>query len=619
MGRRLGLFVGLNNYQDPTFRPLQYAETDAKAFPQWLVDPRGGAWNPADVSITVGLEATKERLEAQLMQICVHAAEPGDLILIYFAGHAFVDDASGEGYLAGSNTIYSQPASAIHFASLVRQAMASSRAAQVILMLDCFQTGIAWNQRRSSPFDFQPLVGPTTQQVLQQSSGRIVYCSCRGNDLAPEVGEKGLGTVLYRTIIGLSGPAKDPATGQSTLQQLYTYTTSKTGAQPQIYGQEARPIVLVGALPEFAPAVPSFAATRTSASSTGQFTYQGVGENRPLIEQAAPYAGATATNQLSPATSPSGQLSLSVMELNRQQQCMKLILQARQAIQMQNISEALGLVEQVLQMNPTYIDGLTLKGQILGSTGRFQEALTTVAQLLNLDPNNALAWSMQAALLMNMGRPVEASTAIDRSLALNPQNPEAQAIRESINANLMRSPDSTWQSASSASQGKPVQENAKSFLLSAALQIFALFMGSGGAALLVLQPHIPIIIGFALESFGLALLCILAARGAFLYGIGRLVVTIVFCLLSVGILGGVYKIGYTPLIHKIVAFPPLIVPVLFLAFWLAASAILPLLLGIGGFIGGLIVGVRRKQVRQNGPGNSRIQHPGQSRRPYPVR
>jgi len=334
---------------------------------------------------------------------------------------------------------------------------------------------------------------------------------------------------------------------------------------------------------------------RASASSTGQFTYQGVGESGPLVDQSAHNAGATTTDQLSPSTSTSGQLSLSVLELNRQQQSMKLILQARQAISMQNIPEALGLVEQVLQMNPTYVDALTLKGQVLGSKGRFHEALTTVELLLQIDPNNALAWSLQAALLMNTGRPAEASAAIKRSIALNPQNPEAQAIRESIKASLMRPPDNTWQPPASRSQSTPTRDNAKSFLLSAALQVFALFIGSAGAAILVLQPHLPIIIGFILESLGLSLLCILAARGAFLHGAGRLLFTILLCLLSAVMLGGIYKFGYHTLINKLIAFPPLIVPVLFMAFWLIAAAIMPLLLGVGGFIGGLVLGVRRKQ------------------------
>jgi tetratricopeptide (TPR) repeat protein len=471
-------------------------------------------------------------------------------------------------------------------------------------MLDCFQTGFAWNQRRAAPFDFQPLIGPALQQVLQQSQGRIVYCTCRGNDMAPEVGEKSLGAALYRAIVGLSGPVKDPVTGQITLQRLYAYTSGKSSPQhqPQIFGQESRPIVLVGNLPAFSPAALSMVPPRTSASSTGQFTFQGVGESGPLVAEPVRYAGVATTDQLSPSTTTSGQLSLSVMELNRQQQSMKLILQARQAISMQNISEALGLVEQVLQMNPTYVDALILKGQILGSTGRFQEALATVEQLLQIDPNNALAWSLQAALLMNTGRPLEASSAIERSIALNPQNPEAQAIRESIQASLARPPDGTRQPSPSMTQRAQTRENAKSFLLSAALQIFALLIGSAGAALLVLQPRVPIIAGFVLESLGLSLLCTLAARGAFRYGALRFCFTILLCLISAGALGALYKLGYSRLIAKVVLSPPLIIPVLFLVFWLIAAAVLPLLLATGGLIGGALLGVRKKQGGQRNQG-----------------
>lgn len=379
-----------------------------------------------------------------------------------------------------------------------------------------------------------PTVDRTTSPAgLTTKSGAYRVLHLPGQRYGARSWRKGSGSrsVPYRGRLERSG--EGPETGQITLQQLYAYHTSRVGAQhtPQIYGQEPRPIVLVGELPVFSPAVPSLATMRASASSTGQFTYQGVGESGPLVEQPAHYAYGAATDQLSPSTSTSGQLSLSVMELNCQQHSMKLILQARQAISMQNIPEALGLVEQVLQMNPSYVDALTLKGQILGSTGRFPEALATVEQLLQVDPNNALAWSLQAALLMNTGRPVEASSAIERSIALNPQNPEAQAIRRSIKASLMRPPDNTWQPPTSQSQSVAQRDKAKSFLLSAALQIFALFIGCAGAALLVLQPHLPIVIGFILESSGLSLLCILAARGTFLYGTGRLLFTILLCLI----------------------------------------------------------------------------------------
>ena len=131
--------------------------------------------------------------------------------------------------------------------------------------------------------------------------------------------------------------------------------------------------------------------------------------------------------------------------------------------------------------------------------------------------------------------------------------------------------------------------------MNAGVQILAFIIGIVGASILVLQPHIPIIVAFLLESIGLATLCVTAARGAYLYGLGRLLFTIVLCLLAAGILGGLYKFGYKWLVLKVEAFPPLIVPVIFLGFWLIAAAVAPLLVGLGGFIGGLAFGVRRRR------------------------
>ncbi len=109
MGRRLGLIIGVNNYQDTTFQPLQYAENDARAFAQWLVNVKGGAWSPGDVQLVQGSHATKELMESLIAQMCLTLAEPEDVVLLYFAGHAFLDERNGDGYLALSNTQYRQP------------------------------------------------------------------------------------------------------------------------------------------------------------------------------------------------------------------------------------------------------------------------------------------------------------------------------------------------------------------------------------------------------------------------------------------------------------------------------------------------------------------------------
>jgi tetratricopeptide (TPR) repeat protein len=297
---------------------------------------------------------------------------------------------------------------------------------------------------------------------------------------------------------------------------------------------------------------------------------------------------------MSPTTS--GQLSLALIEQNRKQQCMKLLNQARQLVQMEKLPEAFDVIETILQMAPDFVDALILKGQLLGTTGRFQEALTVANQVVQTDPTNALGWSLRAALLTNLGQFQEASSAIERSIALNPNDPETQAIKGAILANLARGPqiERTQQPQSAALQPAK-QGGPASFLISAAIQILALIVGAIGASIPIVQPHLPIIVAFLLESSALAVLCVNAARGAYLYGAMRLLLTIFTSLLAVGIVLGLYKFGYRWFTTRVIAFPPLIIPVLFLGFWLAAAAILPPLAALGGLTGRIVVGARRKR------------------------
>ena len=116
-----------------------------------------------------------------------------------------------------------------------------------------------------------------------------------------------------------------------------------------------------------------------------------------------------------------------------------MLNQAQQQVQMQNISAALNIIENILQIAPDFVDALILKAQLLGTNGHFQDALAAANQILQVDPGNALGWSIYATLLANLGQLHEASSAIDRSLALNPNNPEALALRDAILSNLARS------------------------------------------------------------------------------------------------------------------------------------------------------------------------------------
>jgi len=613
MSRHVGLIIGINHYQDSTLSPLQFAENDAKALAQWLVNSKGGKWSPPDVQLVQGQHATRELAESLITQLCTKAAESGDIVLIYFAGHAFLDEKTGEGYLALANTRYQDAASGLSLRALVHNILPQSRATQILCILDVFQTGQLWKMRRSSPFDTKPLLGLPILNTLEHQQNRLLLCSCRGNDFAPEAGEHNIGTFAHSMIVGLCGPASETSTGNIILPKLHAYLLNVLGEQhrPQLFGQQQPPLILVGE-PSF-PVVQQVTNNHTGTTAPQPSPTLGLQTGRLLKLKATPRATVATQappvpSQAPPPLSPtpaspsqgpftSGHIFAPALEEHRQQQCTELLAQAQQLLQNQNYGAAFETVEKALQMLPNDTSALILKGQLLGTAGRFQEASAVIEQILQINPNNAMAWSMRAVVLSNMGQHQLALTAIERSLELDPKS-ETYTIKGTIIANLTGEQGNnrglSSYDLSNSEKEQQVRENPGAFFIGVGLHLLGLICGIAGTGLLIFS-HLPSFIGFLLASFGLAVLCISAARGAFRYGFSRLVLTLFICLLIGGILGATYKFGFTRILNSLSTdkTPTRLLQFLFFATWMIAAATTPLILAIVGFVSGLVARARR--------------------------
>lgn len=612
MSRHLGLIIGVNQYQDNTFQPLRFAENDARALAQWLVNTKGGKWSPPDVQLVQGQYATRELVESLITQIFIQKAEPGDVIFLYFAGHALVDTQTGEGYLALANSQYQNASTSISLLSFTQQVMARSRAAHVLCMVDCFQNGQLWGSRRASPYDTKPLLGATVLAALPQMPNRLFLCSCRGNEFAPESGERSLGFTAHSMIVGLCGPASDPATGNVMLPNLHAYLFNALTEQhkPQLFGQQQSPLTLVGELP--VPAVTrSFmgpSAEQLATPSVVREAANSPGFIRPHAASGVlmkPAAFSDEMVQQSPLQSPpqsqplfpSGQMPASAINDYAQQQNQQMIEQARQLFQIQNYGEAFNLIEQVLRLNATDTSALTLKGQLLGVANRFPEAMTVVDQLLQINPNDALGWSMRAVALTNMGHHQDALAAVERSLELDPRNAESHTLKNTIMANMALRQDPNQ--LNNGSQNKfttmdTKRSGAAVFASGLGLHLLGLVAGIAGFMMLAVLQSAPAAAGLFLISIGLAISCVNAARGSFRYGFIHLLLAFLLSLIVGGIFGVAYKSGLAVFIGQLNLHPSLLMPLLFLAGWLACMAVLPLLLAIGGLISGLISGAGRR-------------------------
>ena len=88
--------------------------------------------------------------------------------------------------------------------------------------------------------------------------------------MLPKLAKKTLGNCSINMIVGLSGPAIDSISGQVTLQNLHAFLLSSLNEQhqPQVFGQEHRPIVLVGEMPAFGYRQESISASAFCFTST---------------------------------------------------------------------------------------------------------------------------------------------------------------------------------------------------------------------------------------------------------------------------------------------------------------------------------------------------------------
>jgi hypothetical protein len=619
--RKLGLIIGINRYQDSTFHPLNFAENDAKALAQCLVNTKGGKWNPQDVQLVQGLHATKELTEALITQLCMRVATENNVVLLYFAGQAFVDERTGDGYLALANTRYQDTSTAMNVRNLIQMIYSQSHANQVLCIFDTFQVGPLWKMRRTSPYDSKPLIGTATLSLLQQSSNRLVLCSCRGNEGAAESGAGALGMFTHELLLGLCGQAAESRSGNVTLPKLHAYLFHSLPEQhrPQLFGQATAPIVLVGDAPpaplQLSPAeggapvpgglfqtsgIRKLPGSQTSGLFKMHAPLQMVPSSAEEPVQSARVMAPVAPAQFSPLEHDSGLVQ-------QQVQCKELVAQAQFYLKNQNYKEAYDLAEMVLRIYPNEVAALTLKGQLLGTAGRFAEGSAVVEQILQLEPHNALAWSMQAVLLSNIAQQEAALAAINRSIGLDPNNTESLGIKarimESIAAERARKSagvvvtphhnvnKTVLRKEGTGEVGFKVSTGA--FFVDAGLQCLGFVVGGIGAGSSYLfQQGIPYL-SLGLVAVGLAMMCVIATRGTFRYGFTRLVPTLLLSIISAAILGGMYQIlGLTRILDNVGAQVEIspqaaitrLISFSFIGSWFAVAAILPLVSCILGSI-----------------------------------
>jgi WD40 repeat protein len=245
---RFALIVGINNYNDTThFIPLPLAQADSQSLYELLIDPERGGWLPEDVICLADEEATRDEIESQLRELCLVRAQEEDLVLLYFAGHALIDPATQDGYLALRATHADRPATGLHVPTLVDHFLSDSKAGNILTLLDISHAGSGWRHRKNEP-DASLLFGESLLD-LPKTKGRVILTSGRQGEVSKDQMEQGHGIFMAHLLDALEGAAANPRTGRITLGTLYDYFDEHIGwdlpQYPQKFGYEYGSVVLI--------------------------------------------------------------------------------------------------------------------------------------------------------------------------------------------------------------------------------------------------------------------------------------------------------------------------------------------------------------------------------------
>lgn len=258
-GDRWAIVVGVQEYPKGTgFALLRYAEEDAQALWELLIDPDRGGYEEGRVKVfTTAGDPARQPTRGNILTALgllekwsqADPQHPPDTVLVYFSGHGV--EQGGKSYLIPSDVDRADLANTALSLDLVREKLAMSGAKKQIIIVDAcrFQTtpGKAGGEEQSVEF-------ARALEEFAKAKGRVVLASCSSNQASYEDEERGHSAFTGILLDGLLGAADDNGDGVITLTESYQYLTrelrswaEKRGIvqYPSLYGEITLTLPLV--------------------------------------------------------------------------------------------------------------------------------------------------------------------------------------------------------------------------------------------------------------------------------------------------------------------------------------------------------------------------------------
>ena len=215
--RGYALVVGVGEYRhlDDSMQ-LLFAQSDAEAMYRVLISHEGGAFPPENVRLLTGDEATLANVRHAVEEWLPSVAGPADRVVVYFAGHGFVQN--GRGYLAPADVDPRRLEDTAYPMSALGDVMANRvRAHWKVLLTDACHSGKINAETTNEALDLQ--FGNLPRSFLTLTATREREMSHEDPELST-----GFGFFTYFLTQAWRGHAdNDPCDGRITADEVIEY------------------------------------------------------------------------------------------------------------------------------------------------------------------------------------------------------------------------------------------------------------------------------------------------------------------------------------------------------------------------------------------------------------
>jgi tetratricopeptide (TPR) repeat protein len=218
--RGYALIVGISNYKNlDASKQLRFPESDAEAFHRVLISQVGGAFPSENVHVLSGSKATLANIKQELEQWLPSVAQPADRVVVYFAGHGFVQN--GKGFLAPYDVDPDQLERTAYAMSALGDVLANKvGAGWKVLLTDACHSGKVNAETTNDNLEAQFKSLPTSFLTLTATTER------ESSFEDPQL-STGFGFFTYYLVQAFSGYADyDPCDGKITADELIEYVRS---------------------------------------------------------------------------------------------------------------------------------------------------------------------------------------------------------------------------------------------------------------------------------------------------------------------------------------------------------------------------------------------------------